>query len=142
MGTQEGLTTEQLEFLTLVYDIEVFGAEHGNETGIKEILTQDQYMEPEDFDKILKVLVEYGYMNEYGEVTIAGKQYIDLFAKYLAEKEKNLDIVVNNRFVLINLEKLNAGLNTFVDLGLGGDVCKGVISAIKRVIQVMKKGKQ
>ena len=138
MGTQQALTTNQLELLTLIYDIEEFGREHGNETGIKEILTQDGFMSDVEFDEISKVLIYYGYLSEDGEVTIDGKQYINLFVEYLQEKEKQPDVVINNQFSLINIENLNVGLNTFLNFGEGGEIFKAVVGGIKNVMQAIK----
>ena len=141
MGTQQALTTKQLEVLTLIYDIEEFGKKHGNVTGIKEILTQDGYMQDEEFDKYYKVLDYYGYLSVEGNVTIDGKQYLDLFVEYLQEKEKHPDIVINNSFSLIDLENLNVGLNAFVNLKEVIGIGKGLAGLIKSVMQAMKNSK-
>lgn len=141
MGAQQTLTTKQLEVLTLIYDIEEFGKQHGNVTEIKEILTQSGCVQDEEFDKYYEVLVCYGYLSEKGNVTIDGKQYIDLFVEYLQEKEKHPDIVINNSFSLINLGNLNVGLNAFADLGNGAGICKRVTGLIESVRQAMKNSK-
>lgn len=142
MGTQQALTTNQLELLTIIYDIEEFGKKHGNETAIKEILTQDGYMSDVEFEEISQVLIYYGYLSEDVEVTIDGRQYINLFVEYLQEKEKHPDVVINSSFSLINIENLNIKFTAFEGLGEVGEMFKMVANGVKTVMQAMKNKMQ
>lgn len=134
MGTSQALTTNQLELLTIIYAIEEFGKKHGNETAVKEIITESDLMSPEEYDEISDILSYYGYLNKYEEVTIDGKQYIALYAEYLQEKEKNPSIAINNSFALINIENLNIGLNTFFNFGEGISLFKKISDGIKKLL--------
>ena len=82
MGTQQALTTEQLELLIIIDEIETFDRVHPDNMpagGIKEILNNNGIMSPEDFSRIANVLGYYGYIHNGDELTVDGKQYIELF---------------------------------------------------------------
>lgn len=138
MGTQQQLTTAQLKLLILMYDIEEFAKENEVTTSKKEIITQDNYMTVEDYDKFSEVLCEYGYITEDDDLTIDGRQYVELFAENIEEKKQNPSIVLNNRFSLINLEELNAGINFSADLGLGLGNLKAILANIKALWLIKK----
>ena len=66
MGTQQALTTEQLELLIIIDEIETFDRVHPDNMpagGIKEILNNNGIMSPEDFSRIANVLGYYGYIH-------------------------------------------------------------------------------
>lgn len=142
MGTQQALTTNQLELLTIIYDIEEFGKKHGNETDIQEILVQNDLISEEEFEEISEVLIYYGYLSEDREVTIDGKQYINLFVEYLQEKEKHPDVVINNSFSLIDFENLNIKLSAFEGFTEVGEMFKTVANRVKKVRQAIENKMQ
>lgn len=137
MGTQQALTTEQLELLTIIYSIEDFSKGKGVTTSIKEILTQDHYMTVEEFNNHYGALVYYGYLDKDGVLTIDGKQYISLFMEYLEVKERNPSIVINNSFALINIKKLNVGLNAVLEVEGIGEIIKGIAGLVNKVKQLL-----
>lgn len=139
MGTQQALTTKQLEFLILVESIEEFGKKNGNQTAIMEILTQDKFMTVEEYLELDRVLEYYGYLNEYGNTTVDGRQYVALFLEDLQKKIENPSIVINNQFTLINIEALNAGINNFVDIAGNSDIFKLVAEGVKKLRQFIKE---
>lgn len=113
MGTQQELTTEQISLLLMIKMVEDFEKENPNnipDGGVKEVLDSNDLVKPEDFDRIAKVLEYYGYLRNGDELTIDGRQYIELFTEYLEEKTSN-PIVVHNSFTLVNLEKLDFSID-------------------------------
>ena len=112
MGTQKSLTTEQLELLIMIDEIEEFDKKHpGNipAGGIKEVLDSSNVMGDEDFSRIASVLEDYGYLHNGDELTVAGKNYIEFFQEYLEQKAK--DVKTEHRtFALVNIEQLNFSL--------------------------------
>ena len=138
MGTQQELTTKQLETLIIFDELQKLAEADLICTGIKEILTQDHFMSLEEFNEVFEALNYYGYVDMYGNVTMDGKQYVALFLDYLEKKEKNPDIAINNSFTLISLENLNFGVNTFLNLDAVVDAGKMVSSIIGKVQQYLK----
>lgn len=143
MGTQQALTTEQVELLILINDIEDFDREHpGNipTGGIKEILDSSNVMEPEKFSQLANVLEHYGYLHNGDELTIDGKQYIELFKEYLKQKAEKPN-VEHISYSLINIENLEHNLELCLgkisileSLGEISDLLKNAGQAIKKFI--------
>lgn len=143
MDTQQALTTEQLELLIIIDEIETFDKVHPDNMpagGIKEILNNNGIMSPEDFSRIANVLGYYGYIHNGDELTVDGKQYIELFKEYL--KQKSEDIKIEHvSFSLLNIEKLN--LTLFDSLGKISflENIGEISSLIKDVAQAIKRAK-
>lgn len=170
MGTQQALTTKQLEVLIVLNAIEediaknnifferdagfrkernqrlndIDWAEYGVKTpGV--IFEDTDGTEESNFDCAVFELDElcalcyYGYINEKGDVTRDGKQYISLLLEDLEKKAENPSIVINNQFTLINIEQLNAGLNTFVEFAGNSITFSKVAEGVTKVIQFVKK---
>lgn len=143
MGTQQVLTTEQIEFLIIIDDIEEYDRKHpGNipAGGIKEILESSSIMTSEEFKRLANVLEYYGYLHNGDELTIDGKQYIELFKEYLKQKAENPNIE-HISYSLLNIEKLEIGLEACLskisvleNLGEIPDLLKNVGQAVKGVI--------
>lgn len=77
MGTQQALTTEQIELLIIISEIEEFDRKHPRnipQGGIKEILESSNIMTSEEFKRLANVLEYYGYLHNGDELTIDGKQ--------------------------------------------------------------------
>ena len=124
MGTHQELTTEQIEFLILIKEIEQY-REKAEEEIIptnKEIITQDNYMTVDEAESFANRLQYYGYLDKYYELTVDGEQYIDLFKDYLKQKALN-PVIEHASFSLINIEELEFSL----------DACLGRISILENV---------
>lgn len=142
MGTQQQLTTEQVELLIMINEIEEFDSLHpGNipDGGIKEILESSNIMSSEKFSQLANVLTYYGYLHNGNELTIDGKQYIELFKEYLRQKSEDLNII-HSTYSLLNIEKLEINLELNLckigileNLGEIFDLLKNVVQVIKRV---------
>lgn len=140
MGTQQALTTEQVELLILIDSIEEFESKNpGNipPGGIKEILDSSNVMEPEKFSQLANVLEHYGYLHNGDKLTIDGKQYIELYKEYLSQKAETPS-VQHNSYSLINIGKLDSNLEiSFGKISILGKV--GSLSELlKKVIQIGK----
>ena len=82
----------------------------------------------------------YGYIHNGDELTVDGKQYIELFKEYL--KQKSEDIKIEHvSFSLLNIEKLN--LTLFDSLGKISflENIGEISSLIKDVAQAIKRAK-
>lgn len=112
MSTLQTLTTEQLELLILINDIEEYGKKHSEnipQGGIKEVLWSSNLMDEDELVRIANVLKYYRYIDKYFELTVDGKQYIELFEEYLEQKAEDVK-VEHVSFSLLNIEKLNMSL--------------------------------
>lgn len=128
MSTQQALTTEQVELLIIISEIEKFDSVHpGNipDGGIKEILNNSSIMTPEEFDQLANILEHYGYLHHGDELTIDGKQYVELFKEYLRQKAENPN-VEHNSYSLVNIGKLEFDL----------EVCLGKISILENLGEI------
>lgn len=147
MGTQQELTTEQLEVLILIDDVNNYITENkvDLESSIVEIL--DNLIKTKEAKlEICKTLEHYGYIgydeeDESSEesdylVTEDGKQYIRLFKEYLDAKSENISIT-HNSYSLINIGKLQMKIdaclgkaNISANLGDVAELIKGVAKKI------------
>ncbi len=66
-------------------------------------------MDEDELVRIANVLKYYGYIDKYFELTVDGKQYIELFEEYLEQKAEDVK-VEHVSFSLLNIEKLNMSL--------------------------------
>lgn len=143
MGTQQVLTTEQIELLIIIDDIEEYDRKHpGNipAGGIKEILESSSIMTSEEFKRLANVLEYYGYLHNGDELTIDGKQYIELFKEYLKQKSENPNIehisysLLNFEKLEINLEACLSKISILENLGEIPDLLKNAGQAVKGFI--------
>lgn len=141
MGTQQALTTEQLELLVIIDEIQEYDKEHPNSIpagGIKEVLDSSSIMDSDNFNRIANVLEYYGYIHNGDELTVDGKQYIDLFKEYLVQKAQDITIQ-HISFSLINFEKLDLCLSdSLLKVSFLENVGE-ISSLIKMVVQAVKK---
>lgn len=141
MGTQQALTTEQLELLVIIDEIQEYDKEHPNSIpagGIKEVLDSSSIMDSDNFNRIAHVLEYYGYIHNGDELTVDGKQYIDLFKEYLEQKSQDITIQ-HMSFSLINFEKLDLSLSdSLLKVSFLENVGE-ISSLIKMVVQAIKK---
>lgn len=109
MGTSQALTTEQVEILILIDEINEYLAENNITLEVPMSETIDGCIATEDrCVEICEVLEYYGYIKSVGNdyaLTVDGKQYISLFEDYLKSKATN-PAVVHNSFSLISCENL------------------------------------
>lgn len=136
MGTNQQLTTEQLELLILLNEINEFkeNLDEELETGVHEIIVSSQVMEAEKLDEIADVLEHYGYINDEYEPTIDGVQYLRLFKEHLEVQENKPTIVINNQFSLVNTLNLRLGLfNSMFGSSLESELLKGIIKIVKKL---------
>ena len=141
MGTSQALTTEQIELLILIECIEEFDKENpGNipNGGIREILVENSIMELEDFDRITEVLEYYGYLKNGDELSIDGRQYINLFKEYLKEKS-NEPMIVHSSYSLINIGNLELNLEACVAKIGYFENLKDIVNSIEKLLQRVKK---
>lgn len=122
MGTQQALTTKQLEFLTTIYSIEEFAEGKEITTSIDEMLICTFGYTEKEYDELTEVLIQYGYIDDDVKLTIDGKQYITLFTEELQKKIDTPNIVINNQFALVNIKELNVGINTKIEKSGGNPV--------------------
>lgn len=139
MGTNQQLTTEQLELLILLNEINVFkeNLDEELETGVKESITSDNYMSVEKFEEMAEVLEHYGYIHDIYdyEPTIDGVQYLRLFKEHLEVQENKPTIVINNQFSLVNTVNLRLGLfNSMFGSSLESELLKGIIKVVKKLV--------
>lgn len=138
MGTQQELTTEQISLLLMIKAIEDFGKENpGNipPGGVKEVLTCDGVIKPEDYDRVTETLEYYGYLSDEEELTADGRQYIELFAEYMQEKVQNPQ-AVHNSYSLINVEKLSFNIEACL---MRCGIAEKLVD-VAQVVQAAKKG--
>lgn len=112
MGTQQQLTTEQIELLILIKEIEDFNREQpGNipDGGVGEIIVSSGVMTADELKDTTDILENYGYLQNDYELTIDGRQYIKIFQEYLQKKAENPN-VEHISFSLLNIEKLELSL--------------------------------
>lgn len=127
MGTHQELTTEQVEVLLLIDEINKYLAESREFLADKmAVVIDDSLHTSEGCMAVIKVLEYYGYVQESEdaeddyELTIDGKQYLALFKEYLKQKTNN-PIIVHNSFTLINIENLKTNIEAClgkIDLAL------------------------
>jgi len=137
MGTQQALTTEQLELLLLICSIEERKRKE-ELPPVDEVINQSCIYGAGKYDELTGVLNHYGYIDYTDNLTIDGRQYVDLFLEDLQKKAENPNIVINNQFTLINIEALNAGINSFVDIAGESEFFTKVAGGIKNVWQLVK----
>lgn len=146
MGTQQQLTTEQVNLLILISEFEECAMKQKEEVDdvmpIDIMITQDNLVELEDFSRIAEVLHYYGYIGRDYSITMDGKQYLELFKEYLQQKEKYPTVAFNNQFNLVNIEVLSNMLNANIGkegisgvIGEFAKLCKNVGQMIKGTIQ-------
>lgn len=142
MGTQQALTTEQVEILILIDEINKYLARSKEILNVPMAETIDGCIFTEDgCAEICEVLKYYDYVesveNDY-VLTIDGKQYIELFKDYLNEKAIN-PIMVHNSFSLINLENVKANIEgclTKLDFSLN---VEGLLKKLDLAVQAVKR---
>ena len=137
MGTQQALTTKQLELLTLLYSIEEFVDKEAKEemvTPIDEILISNCVYKEEEYDELTEALIAYGYVDDNIKLTTDGKQYIALFIEDLQKKAENPSIVMNNQFSLINMEAFN--IDNFIKIAKECSVLDKVVNVVKLLKQL------
>lgn len=144
MGTQQELTTEQVEVLVWTGIIEVFDKEQpGNipAGGIKEILDCNNIMNHTTYEECAKALDYYGYLQNGDELTTDGKQYIALLAEEIetpAPVNQNI-VIVNNKSSLLNIEKIENDLDlSLIKLEASIDL-PDMSVGIKKLLQVLKE---
>ena len=137
MGTNQQLTTEQMELLILINQIEYHIKTECSEnkdmyknigTVIESIQNVEddktdfedvfEFMPEEEWKYHLEVLKYYGYLKQNYYLSKDGRQYLMLFKDYLQIKEKTPNLTVHNHYSLIDIEKINAGLNVETKIGV------------------------
>ena len=73
MGTQQALTTKQMEFLTTIYSIEEFAKDKEITTSIDEMLICNFGYTEDEYDELTEALRHYGYIDDSVKLTIDGK---------------------------------------------------------------------
>ena len=140
MSTQQQLTTEQAEVLITLSLLEKF--EDEGDISMSEKIDRFSWdcigVDGDEVDELLETIEYYGYINSESCLTIDGKQYIALLSEHLDKKSENPSIVINNQFTLINIEKLNAGINAVIESVGICDTIKGVKNAVQNVIRTIK----
>ena len=143
MGTNQALTTEQVEVLIVIDKINKYLAETKEFLRDKmAVIIDDSLRTTDGCMADIEVLEYYGYVRECEDVddeyelTIDGKQYLALFKEYLKEKSNN-PVIIHNSFTLINIENLKADIDAClgkINLALEfGDLFKLVDSAIQAI---------
>lgn len=136
MGTSQQLTTEQLELLILLNEINVFKEKLDEEleTGVHEIIVSSHVMKAEKFDEIADVLEHYGYINDEYEPTEEGIQCLRLYKEYLENQEKESTTTVNKKFTLVDTLNIRLGLlNSMFGMSLESELLKGIIKVVKKL---------
>ena len=142
MGTHQQLTTEQIEVLILIDNINEHIKENkieiSEETNIVRIIDEMQATKENCID-ICKTLEYYGYIEDIGnieyELTVDGKQYIRLFKEYLVAKAENVQFI-HNSYSLINIGKLKVNLEAC----LGKiDISTGLSDFVDFMKDILKK---
>lgn len=144
MGTNQQLTTEQLEILILLNEINIFKEEISDEltTDIQEIIVSSNIMSAEEFDEVTEVLAHYGYIDNVDnyEPTIDGVQYLRLFKEHLEVQEKHPVAIINNQFSLINTLKIDFSLfNSICGVEINSELVKNIIEAGRKLAQRLKQ---
>ena len=125
MGTQQELTTEQIEVLILIDDISNYVKENKVDllAPMSEVI-DDMGVTKDSCEEICEVLKHYGYIVNFDDgykLTQDGKQYIRLFKEYLSAKAENVQFI-HNSYSLINIGKLKVNLEAClgkVDISTG-----------------------
>lgn len=149
MGTNQELTTEQVEVLIVIDEINKYLAKTREFLRDKMAVVIDESLHTTDgCMAVIEVLEYYGYVKECEdiddeyELTIDGKQYLALFKEYLNEKSNN-PVIIHNSFSLINIENLKVNIDACfgkIDLALEfGDLFKKIDSAIQAIKDWMHK---
>lgn len=144
MGTNQQLTTEQLEILILLNEISIFKEEMSEQltTDIQEIVVSNDIMSAEEFDEVTEVLAHYGYIDNVDnyEPTIDGVQYLRLFKEHLEVQEKHPADIINNQFSLINTSEIKFSLfNSICGIEINSGLVKNIIEAGRKLEQKLKQ---
>ena len=137
MGTQQELTTAQIEVLILINDICEYlrdnDMENEFETNMNETVCNIFCVEKDEviddskqsyYDEICEILHHYGYVDEDYFITTDGKQYLYLFKEYLDAKSTNINIT-HNSYSLINIEELELSVEACLGkIGIGENIGK------------------
>lgn len=151
MGTQQALTTEQLEVLILINDIcdliKEKHLENTYETAITEtvcgILCEEENDTPDDskqhrVEEVCNILKYYGYLEDNYFISIDGRQYLELLKEYIECKIDN-PLVVNNNYTTINYKQLTNNLEAVL---LKGNIAETIGECAKfgnTLLQLIKK---
>lgn len=123
MGTQQALTTEQLELLIILQELALYSDDKiGELTAVTEkfeLISWDSIgREIEDVDRDITVLQYYDYIDKNMEITIDGEQYIKLAKAYVEEKKRHrFAFICVENFSLLNVEKLGIIFEMTTDWG-------------------------
>ena len=150
MGTQQALTTEQLEVLILINDIcDLIKEKHLENTyktamteTICGILSEEENETPDDnkqhhIEEVCNILNYYGYLDDDYFVSIDGRQYLELLKEYIKSKIDNPSIV-NNNYTTINYIQLENNLEAVL---LKGNIAETIGECAKfgnNLLQLIK----
>lgn len=151
MGTQQALTTEQLEILILINDIcdliKEKQLENRYETAMTEtvcgILCEEENETPDDskqlrIEEVCNILKYYGYLEDNYFISIDGRQYLELLKEYIECKIDNPS-VVNNNYTAINYIQL---INKLEVVLFKGNIAETIGECAKfgnNLLQLIKK---
>lgn len=148
MGINQQLTTEQLNeliFFNEVYKhIQNMEMEHDaiQKPTVCEMIDSSDWRgnekELERIKSVAKVLKYYEYIDDTYEPTVDGEQYLLLFEEHLLFVEKEPTVVVNNKFLNINLGDLKLDF-TLLKIGSDINVNIPIMELVDRVIKILKK---
>lgn len=150
MGTHQQLTTEQVEVLILIDEINMIMGGNITKDSVVESMS-DIVQTKKEISDIYVMLEYYGYIKESNNettgyiVTLDGRQYIQLFKEYLKAKAENPKVVHNN-FSLINIGKVKIDLNRKLEIcGIKVevseivDLAKKALDSISSIVEWTKK---
>lgn len=139
MGTNQALTTAQVTVLTLLKDLDE----------LEDIKAVDKFcwdsvgINWDEETEIFAILEHYGYIDSERELTLDGKQYLNLLKEYiqkvedtktLNKKDKGMNIELNANFSFINIDKLVDFFGSLIDVSKKIGKGKKVAEFIKPII--------
>lgn len=143
MEVKHALTEQQVEVLLVLEALENYMYENSPESTMDDLIGQLEQgslrgLSEEGNDiEILDALEHYGYIDSDRMLTIDGKQYIKLLRDALekTDEKENVSMTINNKIVLINVEKVYLGINNFINSSAIGELGKAVFKGLNNIIK-------
>jgi len=150
MSTEQRLTEEQVEVLFVLETLENYMYESSPESTMNDLISQLELgsgkglSEKGNDIEILDALEYYGYIDSDRTLTPDGKQYIKLLREALekTDEKENVSMTIDNKIVLINIEKVYLGINNFINKIIdNSELGKAVANGLNNIIKKWCKNK-
>ena len=139
MGTHQPLTTAQVTVLTLLKDLDE----------LEDIKAVDKFcwdsvgINWDEETEIFATLEHYGYIDDERNLTLDGKQYLNLLKEYIQKvedtkkskkRERNINIILNANLSVINIDKIIEFFGSLIDVSKEVGKGKKIAEFIKTML--------